>query len=121
MAKPPERELLAHVLSSMRKIVERVGRRNAAELAADEVLLDAVLKQIENLGEAARLLPDDFKAAHPDIPWRVMQAMRNRLSHVYWAVDPRTVHAVAVVDLPPLIVRVEAILKTLGDPRKTRP
>ncbi len=47
----------------------------------------AVVKNIEIIGEAAKNVPDDIKACHPDIEWRVIAGMRDRLVHGYFGID----------------------------------
>jgi uncharacterized protein with HEPN domain len=53
-------------------------------LAGDELVTDAVLRNIELIGEAAKNLPDDVRAKMPDIEWRKIAGMRDWLSHVYF-------------------------------------
>jgi uncharacterized protein with HEPN domain len=52
---------------------------------------DATLRNLELIGEAATHVPDEVRAAHPDIPWRMVVALRNRLIHGYLGVDDDTV------------------------------
>src|SRR5690606_6402554 len=74
---------------------------------------DAVIRNIEIIGEAAnnvqRMAPD-FVALHDDIPWQVMYAMRNRLSHAYHKVDLEVVWLTIQRDLPEL----HALVKQLS-------
>ena len=51
------------------------------------VLSRACLKSLEIIGEASRNISDDMKMAHPEIPWRQMTGMRNKLVHHYFGVD----------------------------------
>lgn len=108
MSKPHDAELLGHMIESCRKIQDRVGLRNVAELQADDVLLDSILRQIENLGEAARLLSESTRAAYPEIPWASIIAMRNRVSHVYWGVDVKIVWDVAATEIPALLRKLKS-------------
>ena len=55
------------------------------------------------IGEAASHIPDDVQTAHPEVPWHLMRAMRNRLVHVYFSVDPKIVWETLKNDLPPLL------------------
>ncbi|HSQ17222.1 MAG TPA: DUF86 domain-containing protein, partial [Anaerolineales bacterium] len=52
------------------------------------------------IGEAANQLPDDIEEKYPEIPWSLMRAMRNRLVHVYFAVDPKLLWDTIQNDLP---------------------
>jgi uncharacterized protein with HEPN domain len=64
---------------------------------------DATLRNLELIGEAATRLPDEVRAAHPEIPWRMMIATRNRLIHAYLGIDNDTVWSIIQDDLPELI------------------
>jgi uncharacterized protein with HEPN domain len=60
-------------------------------LRNDPKTLRAVELDFIIIGEAAHRIPEPVQAAHPEIPWHLMQAMRNRLVHVYFSVDPKVV------------------------------
>jgi uncharacterized protein with HEPN domain len=62
------------------------------------------------IGEATNQLPDDIEKGYPEIPWSLMRAMRNRLVHVYFAVDPRLLWDTVQNDLPLLIPPLEAVI-----------
>jgi uncharacterized protein with HEPN domain len=63
------------------------------------------------IGEAAGGIPEEIKEAHPEVPWHYMRAMRNRLVHVYFEVDPRLMWDTVRNDLPPLIHSLENLNK----------
>lgn len=71
---------------------------------------DAVIRRFEIIGEAARHLSPGVRAALPEIPWRLVSAMRNILIHDYDDVDVGTVWETAEHDLPLLIPRLESYL-----------
>ncbi len=62
------------------------------------------------IGEAATNIPDDVQQAHPEIPWAQMKAMRNRLVHAYFSVDPTVVWDTIGNDLPPLVGSLQRLL-----------
>ena len=74
--------------------------------------LDALLYEIVVLGEAARRLSPETRAAHPDVPWREIIGMRNRLIHGYAAVDRDIIWTVVTEDLPSLIASLQSSLDT---------
>lgn len=63
------------------------------------------------IGEATSGIPDSIQEAHPEIPWHLMRAMRNRLVHVYFEVDPKLVWDTVRDDLPGLIFSLEILIK----------
>ena len=77
----------------------------------------AVLKAVEIVGEAASRLSAETKERHPDLPWREIVGMRNRLVHAHFEVDLRLVWDTVQGDLPPLIASLE-LLDPSGSRRK---
>ncbi len=75
----------------------------------------ALTRCIEIIGEAASSVFPEYKAAHPELPWKVMAAMRNRLIHAYFEVDLKVVLATAHQDLPPLIALLDQLLADLPE------
>jgi uncharacterized protein with HEPN domain len=81
-----------------------------AQFETNQLMQDAVLRNIELIGEAATRIPEDVKLAHPEIPWREIIAMRNQLIHAYLGVDLDVVWDVVQVELPLLIRQLEVVL-----------
>ncbi len=76
----------------------------------DEKTVDAVVYQFAIIGEAASNLSQEFRDAHPEIPWRDMTDMRNVLIHEYFGVNPETVWSTVNDDLPKLEAMLDEIL-----------
>jgi len=74
------------------------------------ITYDATLRNLELIGEAATRVPDDIRAAHPDIPWRMIIATRNRLIHAYLGIDDYTIWSIIQDDLPDLIPKLKKIV-----------
>ena len=72
---------------------------------------DAVVRNLEILGEAAKSVSADFRKRHQDVDWKGMAGMRDRLIHQYFGVNLDIVWSVAREKLPGLRVQMEAILK----------
>jgi len=87
---------------------------NREQFDADVLVQDAVIRNIEIIGEAARNIAKRdpaFAAAHPEIPWVSAIKMRDRISHGYFSVDLETVWHTAQRDLPEIEVHVSALLE----------
>lgn len=80
------------------------------DLVADKRTYYAVMKNVEIVGEAAFMLSKDFKDAHQDTPWKVVQGMRHVLVHDYANVVPRILWGTATTDIPILQKQVEQYL-----------
>jgi uncharacterized protein with HEPN domain len=101
--------LLEDIRDAMRKVLNYVHGMDLAEFMTDEKTADAVIRNIGVIGEAAKQLPEDFKATHPEIPWQQMAGMRNRLIHDYAGVDLEIVWQVITKALPDLAVGISKI------------
>jgi uncharacterized protein with HEPN domain len=76
----------------------------------NRLLQHAVVRLIEIIGEAARNVSTDFKAAHPEIPWSGIVGIRNRLIHEYFRVAPDKVWEVVEKDMAALIALIEPLV-----------
>lgn len=66
------------------------------------MLQDAVIRRFEIIGEASSKISDAFKVSHPQIQWKLMKAMRNKLIHEYFGVSAHTLFQTIQIDLPQL-------------------
>jgi uncharacterized protein with HEPN domain len=71
-------------------------------LAADRMRLDATLRKMTLIGEAATRVPPEVRALAPDVPWRKIVGTRNRLMHTYLGIDMATVWSIVSRELPDL-------------------
>ncbi|MFA5026816.1 MAG: DUF86 domain-containing protein [Candidatus Methylomirabilota bacterium] len=78
---------------------------------AESMVQDAVIRNLEVIGEAVRNLPPDLRRQHPKIPWRSITALRNVLIHEYFGVDLEIVWRVVERRLPALKHHVALMLK----------
>jgi len=79
----------------------------------EKILQDAILYNLEIIGEAANRVSESYRAEHPEIQWRGMAALRNILAHDYDKVDVHRIWLVIEDDLPPLKSAIEHILPPL--------
>jgi uncharacterized protein with HEPN domain len=105
-----DRGSLDDMLRAARKALEYTGGATRESLPSLPMRLDAVLYEIIVMGEAARRLSADIRAAHPEVPWREIIGMRSVITHGYDQIDGDELWRVIERDLPELIVRLESIL-----------
>src|SRR5690242_15869480 len=91
---------LAQMLDSARKALEIRGTRTRTELELDELRMLALARVLEVMGEAARRLPTEFHAQHPEIPWAGIIGLRNILSHAYDRISSDLFWQILSKDLP---------------------
>ena len=101
---------LRHMLDHAREAVAMVQGRTREDLDQDRMLELALVRLIEIVGEAAARVSEEGRAARPEIPWRPVVGMRNRLVHGYDTVDHDVLWDTIVEDLPPLIAAIEGLL-----------
>jgi uncharacterized protein with HEPN domain len=82
---------------------------------ADRVMLRAIERSVEIIGEAARHVSATYQAKHPEIPWREIIGQRNILAHEYGQIDHELLYKTAKGDVPALIVQIEHLLPPLDD------
>jgi uncharacterized protein with HEPN domain len=99
------------ILGALAKIERYTAGATFEAFAANELLSDAVLRNIEIIGEAARHVPSDVQSRFPVIPWAKMQSMRNVVIHTYDEVSLTIVWDTIQVDLPPLVPLLRAVLE----------
>ena len=110
----PERDMAAleDMLSYSREALALAAGRTREALDADRVLCLALQRLLEIVGEAASRVSPETREHLPDLPWRPAIGMRNRLIHGYDMVDADVVWGTLVVDLPPLVTRLEGVLES---------
>ena len=106
---------VADIVIAARRAISYVGGMSQPQFERDELTSSAVIRQVEVAGEAASRVPEDFRSAHPAIPWRKLVGMRNILVHACERVDLAEVWRVVTVDFPSLADALEALLPPPGD------
>ncbi len=108
-------DYLEHILSAIKRIERHVTDVDKFVFLQSDLMQDAVVRNIGVIGEAAndiqRVAPN-FITSHSDIPWQVMYAMRNRLSHDHDKIDFEMVWKTVCIDLPALYQLVKAAKDT---------
>jgi uncharacterized protein with HEPN domain len=100
-----DRIRVAHRVESARTVIRFVDGRSKADLESDEILLFALIRAVEILGEAAARVTRETQDANDHIPWASIIGMRNRLVHAYFDIDPDIVWETVTVDIPNLLPR----------------
>ena len=93
---------LGHINDAIEVIEEYLGISNYKQFIANRMMVDAVVRQLEIIGEATSKLSKDFRKENPEIPFRDIIDMRNVLIHDYAGVDTLVVWETCKNDLPPL-------------------
>ena len=103
---------LEDILEACRKIVSYTRGLTFAEFEADSKTIDAVVRNIEIIGEAARNIPTHVRGEMPDVAWQDAADMRNAIIHGYFAVDLDIVWDVVETKIGPLSERIDDHLRS---------
>lgn len=92
------------------KVLSYTDGLDQKAFVASGITYDATLRNLELIGEAATRIPEDVRTAHPDIPWRMIIATRNRLIHGYLGIDDDTLWSIIRDDVPILLENLRAMM-----------
>lgn len=98
-----------HILEAINQIDTYLGDRVIEDFMASRMVQDAVIRQLEIIGEATKNLSNSSKIAAPEIPWRDIAGMRDILIHQYFGVDLTAVWKSAVEELPGIKKQLETL------------
>jgi uncharacterized protein with HEPN domain len=110
MSPDADRVRLRHMLDAARQALAFVDGRTRADLDHDPMLLLALTRAVEIVGEAAGRVSDEGRRACPGVQWPEMTGMRNRLVHAYFDVDHDVLWTTVVDQLPGLCTELERAL-----------
>ena len=114
MSGPSWRERVADMLKAVDEVLSFVQGMERDAFLADRRTVVAVAFEIGVIGEAVTALPEDLRERHPEIPWRLVRSMRNRVIHQYWLLDEEILWDTIHDDLPPFRTALVRLLAEEG-------
>lgn len=102
MSKRLPKLYLEDILTAIDRINEYTNSLSKKNFIQDQKTIDAVVRNLEIIGEAAKNMPEEFKKAHNTLPWSEMISMRNKVIHEYFGVDEEILWQTIQEDLPQL-------------------
>ena len=106
---------IADIQDALQKVADFIEGMTFDEFANDDKTTFAVIRAFEVLGEAAKAVPDSIRWRYPEVPWREMSQMRDKLIHHYYGVNLAVVWKTATEQLPDLSPQMSIILRELTD------
>lgn len=110
----PEREWKFYIndmIDFAEKVLAYTEGMNQDSFASSGISYDAVLRNLELIGEAATHIPESVRKNYSDIPWRRVIATRNRLIHAYLGIDNDIIWSIIRDDIPPLLAALDQLKK----------
>jgi len=111
MSEPREYGLLQDILEAGKRMLSYTEQVEYDAFLQDTKTQDAVIRNIEIIGEATKQLSETLKTTYPNVPWNSIAKMRDKLIHHYFGVNLDIVWHVAKTDLPALLTYVDDILE----------
>lgn len=108
---------LEHIRSCIKKIVDYTEGHTEEDFLKNNMIQDAVIRNFEIIGEASKQLSTDFRVKYPEIEWKKIAGMRDKLIHDYIGVDIWAVWAVVENIIPNLAVQIDRIIAIEGEVR----
>jgi len=109
--KAEDRVRLEHMIEAPQSALGFMAGRTRTDLDTDLMLLFAVVRAVEIVGEAASRVSTEGRATTPRVPWPAIIGMRNHLVHAYFDIDKDVVWKTVTEELPPLLTALEAALE----------
>ena len=113
MSKRSVKCYLQDILDAIEKIKKYTAKVDYEMFSKNEMMIDAVLMNIAIIGESVKKIPEDVKEKYPDIPWKDIAGMRDKVIHDYFGVDVNIVWETIKKDVPELEQKIKVMLKEL--------
>jgi uncharacterized protein with HEPN domain len=102
---------LRDIAEAAEKVVRYTEGMDLTSFVKNEMAYDAVLRNLEVVGEASKNIPDEVRTRFPEVPWREMAGLRDVLAHAYFGLDEAVLWDIVRNKIPPLLSRVDHILR----------
>lgn len=109
MSKRDIRLIFEDIIEASARISNYIGDYSKEEFECDQKTIDAVVRNIEIIGEAVSIISEDLRRKHPQIPWRKIVGMRNIVIHRYFGVDTSTLWYIIKEQLPEFTIQISEI------------
>ena len=102
MTKRTELLYLTDILNAIRNIEKYTKKISFTKFCNNQLIMDAVIRNLEIIGEATKHISNEIKVKHHDIPWKAMAGMRDKVAHEYFGVDNEIIWKTIKISLPSL-------------------
>lgn len=103
------------IIEGIEDIQEFIKDKNYEMFINDKIVINAVIRKIEVIGEAAKNINNKIKENNPDIPWKKLAQMRDKVIHGYFGVDNNVIWETIINDMPPILKPLKVLLLTIKD------
>ncbi len=103
-------DYLGDIVEAMEEVAEFIAGMSEDQFMYDRKTQRAVVRDLEVIGEAAKALSDDVRSQNPQIPWKGLAGVRDKMIHHYFGLDYQVIWTIASDELPVLLPKVRDIL-----------
>jgi uncharacterized protein with HEPN domain len=112
MSKRDWKLLLEDIRESIQKVEKYVAGLTLEQFKTNELVIDAVVRNLEIIGEASRMMPEEGKKKLSNLPWNNMVGLRNRIIHEYFGVDLNIIWYIVKNELPSVKNQIDSELES---------
>ena len=105
-----DKDFLLDIQEAVQRILDYTAGMSWETFIVDYKTQDAVVRNLEIIGEATKNISDDLRNQHPAIPWKSMSGTRDRLMHHYFGINQEIVWQIVLQDLPSLLKQIDDLL-----------
>ncbi|MDD5132088.1 MAG: DUF86 domain-containing protein [bacterium] len=113
MSERPDKERIKDIITASANAIKYTGNISFEKFQNTQMIQDAVVRNIEIIGEAAKNISKTCRDRNPEIPWKSIMSVRDRLIHEYFGVNLDIVWTIIHQDLPDLIRQMKKALKKI--------
>lgn len=106
-----DKDFLSDIKEAMEMIGLYIKGLTYNKFLQDRRTQDAVVRNLEIIGEAAKNISTDLKVKHPEVPWKKLSGLRDKLIHFYFGIDFRIVWSIARKEIPSIVRQIKKIEK----------
>ena len=111
--KPRDKERLEHILEAIEDIDRGKDKYSQEQITTDPIAYFGFVKEVEIIGEAVYMLTNEYKEAHPEVMWSVIEKMRHVLVHGYYTINKQQLWDTIQNDIPALKPQIEKLIKEM--------
>ena len=103
-------DYLKHILDETNFVLKYASEKSKEQILNDEVLIKAIVRSVEIIGEATKKVPPEVTSKYPEVPWKFMAGTRDFLIHHYFGIDYDVMWNIISEQLPELKFQIENII-----------
>ena len=115
MSERRTRDYLGDIVEGMELIQQYISGLGRDQFMRDRKTIDAVVRNLEVIGEATKALPKDVRDEHPEIPWKQLAGVRDKMIHFYFGLNYDIIWTIVSDQLPALLPLVRTVIATVGE------